>query len=148
MSELYKCISDYDYTTDDVVEENNGQDQCDISGYIDPSTYVSQMIEAGIALDQIRRGEYDYEGDDDDVDPEIDPLRAPWTDPADVDNFANGLAQTIENKKAAAQRAQANQQANAKASDHEQTYPIVDSPGSNDPESPSMTKVAPNGGQK
>lgn len=107
MSSLYPCVSDYPYSDDDVAEPNDGTVMVDTSGYIDPSTYIAQMLEAGIMLDQIRRGEYDYDGDDDDIDPDIDPLRAPWTDPADVDAFANGLQQTLENKKAAADRLKA-----------------------------------------
>lgn len=128
MSELYKCISDYDYSDSDVAEPITPNDECDLTGYIDSSTYIAQMLEAGIMLDQVRRGTYDYEGDDDDYDPDIDPLRAPWTDPSDVDNFANGLEQSIANKQQAAQRASEAQSSNAQASDHEQIYPAVVTP--------------------
>jgi len=123
MSERYPCVSDYAFDLSTYNEVESTEDLCDLTGYIDNNTYIAQMLEAGEALDKIRRGVYDYDGDDDSTDPEIDPLRAGWTDPSDVDQFANGLAQTLQNKKAAADKAAANQTAVAKASDHEQSYP-------------------------
>jgi hypothetical protein len=124
---MFLSITNYPYPRDQVSEKNNGDVLLDDTGYIDTNTYIAQMLGAGLMLDQIRSGVYEYGSDlQDDTNPQIDPLRAPWTDPADVDAFASGLKQTLENKQAAVDRAAANQSAPALKSDHEQQYPSAE----------------------
>lgn len=102
----YGCPSNYAASDADVCEYNDGTIVFDDTGWIEPSLYISQMLDAGRTLDEVRRGTYDYDGDDDSIDPAIDPTRSLNVDPADVDMWTDVLQAEIA-RKASIQKAAA-----------------------------------------
>lgn len=98
---VYKTISNYDFTDEDVTEVNDGTIVTDDSGYIDSNTYILQALQAGQDLDELRAGTYEYDDDgDSDSEPDfyLDPLRTGWSDPADADSAAYNLFNSVANR--------------------------------------------------
>lgn len=88
----------------DAPESNKGKRMTDPTGYIPLRKRISNMMQSGLTLDDIRNVQYRYTGE------ELDPTQRPGFDPADYSTIASRtsarLAAQAEAQAAAAKQAE------------------------------------------
>lgn len=94
-------MSEYKIKDDEIFEVYPLPSQVVLRGYVDHNKRISEMIRAGLNLENWRQGKYDYP-DDDDTDKEyhVDPTRRPDYDLADASEDLRRINTRLKAKKA------------------------------------------------